>query len=155
MIQPADLARRTRAKNLQLFKNLWNNFCFVIIFGNFKTSVCQSDRTTSNPNAHASAGMTEQMEVKDFYNILGVSENATQEEIKRAYRELAKKYHPDASSETQRSRGKISKNISEAYDVLSNPEKRQKARPSHQSPLFFFIFFTAISPLLIIVHSSC
>ncbi len=65
------------------------------------------------------------MEVKDFYNILGVSENASQEEIKRAYRELAKKYHPDANPGNKEAENKF-KDISEAYEVLSNPEKRKK-----------------------------
>ena len=69
--------------------------------------------------------MTGQMEVKDFYNILGVSENASQEEIKRAYRELAKKYHPDANPGNKEAENKF-KDISEAYEVLSNPEKRKK-----------------------------
>ena len=65
------------------------------------------------------------MEVKDFYNILGVSENASQNEIKRAYRDLAKKYHPDANPNNKAAENKF-KDISEAYEVLSNPEKRKK-----------------------------
>ncbi len=59
---------------------------------------------------------------KNYYNILGVSKNATQEDIKKAYRRLAKKYHPDANKD-KNSEQKF-KEISEAYQVLSDPKKR-------------------------------
>lgn len=62
---------------------------------------------------------------KDFYDILGVAENASQDEIKRAYRKLAKKYHPDANPDDSEAEERF-KEISEAYRVLSDPERRQK-----------------------------
>ncbi|MCX7717018.1 MAG: molecular chaperone DnaJ [Candidatus Sumerlaeaceae bacterium] len=60
---------------------------------------------------------------ESFYNILGVSESASQEEIKRAYRQLAKKYHPDKNRGNKRAEERF-KQISEAYNVLSDPAKR-------------------------------
>jgi molecular chaperone DnaJ len=64
------------------------------------------------------------MEFKDYYQVLGVSRDADEKEIKKAYRTLARKYHPDinkdASSEDR------FKSINEAYQVLSDPEKRAK-----------------------------
>lgn len=61
---------------------------------------------------------------KDFYKVLGVSKDATEQEITKAYRKLARQYHPDLNK-TKEAEEKF-KNISEAYDVLSNKESRQK-----------------------------
>ncbi len=61
---------------------------------------------------------------KDYYEVLGVDRDADQDEIKKAYRELAKKYHPDRSDDPEA--GEKFKEISEAYDILSDPEKREK-----------------------------
>ncbi len=65
------------------------------------------------------------MEYKDYYEILGVDRNASQEEIKRAYRRLARKYHPDMNKGDATAEEKF-KEINEAHEVLSDPEKRQK-----------------------------
>jgi len=62
---------------------------------------------------------------KDYYAILGVSKTATPEETKRAYRKLARKYHPDLNSEDRDAEAKF-KDLNEANEVISDPEKRQK-----------------------------
>ena len=62
------------------------------------------------------------MEYKDYYQIMGVARDATQEEIKRAYRKLARKYHPDVSNEPD-AEARF-KEVGEAYEVLKDPEKR-------------------------------
>jgi molecular chaperone DnaJ len=62
---------------------------------------------------------------KDFYAILGVSEKATQDDIKKAYRKLAKKWHPDANQNDPKA-GDRFKEISEAYNVLGDEEKRKQ-----------------------------
>lgn len=64
------------------------------------------------------------MDYKDYYKILGVDKNATQAQIKSAYRKLAKKYHPDVDK-TQAASDKF-KEINEAYEVLSDKEKRDR-----------------------------
>lgn len=63
--------------------------------------------------------------MKDYYQILGVPRNATDDEIKKAYRRLAKKHHPDVTKGGKESEEKF-KEISEAYNVLSDPDQRKK-----------------------------
>ncbi len=62
---------------------------------------------------------------RDYYEVLGVSKTATADEIKKAYRKLAIKYHPDKNPGDKEAEEKF-KEAAEAYDVLSNEEKRQK-----------------------------
>ncbi len=62
---------------------------------------------------------------RDYYEVLGVSRNATQEEIKAAYRRLAKQYHPDRNPENRKEAEEKFKELSEAYEVLADPEKRR------------------------------
>ncbi|MEZ6133132.1 MAG: J domain-containing protein [Planctomycetaceae bacterium] len=65
------------------------------------------------------------MSQTDFYDVLGVPRSATADEIKRAYRKLAKQHHPDANPDDKTAQKKFS-DITEAYDVLSDDEKRRK-----------------------------
>src|SRR5579864_3384936 len=62
------------------------------------------------------------MQYKDYYQILGVTRDAEAEEIKRSYRKLARKYHPDVSKE--RNAEERFKEVAEAYEVLRDAEKR-------------------------------
>jgi len=65
------------------------------------------------------------MEYRDYYKILGVDKKASQDEIKKAYRKLAVKYHPDKNPNNDVAEDKF-KEISEAHEVLSDPEKRKQ-----------------------------
>ncbi|MCL1853097.1 MAG: DnaJ domain-containing protein [Peptococcaceae bacterium] len=65
------------------------------------------------------------MDYKDYYQILGISPGADDKTIKKAYRELAKKYHPDQNPNDKTAEAKF-KEISEAYQAVSDPSKRQK-----------------------------
>lgn len=62
---------------------------------------------------------------RDYYKVLGVEKNATKDEIKRAYRKLAQKHHPDANKNDPEAERRF-KEISEAHGILSNDEKRQE-----------------------------
>ncbi|PUZ20959.1 curved DNA-binding protein [Chitinophaga costaii] len=65
------------------------------------------------------------MNVKDYYKILGIEKSATEDEIKKAYRKMAKKYHPDKNPGNKEAEEKF-KEANEAYEVLSDAEKRKK-----------------------------
>ncbi|MEU4190338.1 molecular chaperone DnaJ [Kribbella sp. NPDC026611] len=62
---------------------------------------------------------------KDFYKVLGVAKTAEQDEIKKSYRKLARKYHPDANTGDATAEAKF-KEVSEAYDVVGDPKKRKE-----------------------------
>ena len=62
---------------------------------------------------------------RDYYEVLGVSRGASDEEIKKSFRKLARKYHPDVAKDKKQAEEKF-KEINEAYEVLSDPEKRKK-----------------------------
>jgi curved DNA-binding protein len=65
------------------------------------------------------------LEFIDYYKVLGVAKNASEQDIKKAYRKLARKYHPDVNQNNAEAERKF-KQINEAHEVLSNPENRKK-----------------------------
>ena len=67
------------------------------------------------------------MSKRDFYEILGVAKNAGEAEIKKAYRKMAIKFHPDKNPDDSSAEDKF-KEAAEAYEVLSSPEKRSRYR---------------------------
>jgi molecular chaperone DnaJ len=74
------------------------------------------------------------METRDLYKTLGVSKGASQEEIRRSYRKLARKFHPDANRDDPEAENRF-KEIQHAYEILSNPEKK---REYDEGPRTFF-----------------
>jgi len=79
------------------------------------------------------------MAIKDYYALLGVSPGASQEEIKRAYRSLAKRYHPDKNRGDPASEEKL-KEINEAYQILGDRGKRREYDFLFQRPRKHYIF---------------
>lgn len=70
----------------------------------------------------------------DYYQILGIDEQATEEQVKQAYRKLAKQYHPDLHPDDAKAEARF-KDIVEAYGILGNREKRKT-----YGKLFWFCF---------------
>ena len=64
------------------------------------------------------------MSKKDYYDVLGVSKSASKDELKKSYRKLAMKYHPDRNPDDSEASEKF-KELSEAYEILSDDQKRQ------------------------------
>src|SRR5207244_5742327 len=75
--------------------------------------------------AYKNKGLDQAMEYKDYYKVLNVSREASADEIKKAFRKLARKYHPDMNPSDKKAEAKF-KEINEAYEVLSDPDKRRK-----------------------------
>ena len=79
---------------------------------------------------------------KDFYEILGVKKDATKEEIRKAYKKLALKWHPDKNPENKKEAEEKFKEIAEAYSVLSDPDKRKEYDNRDSIPNFENFKFT-------------
>ena len=80
--------------------------------------------------------------MKNYYEILGVSKEATPEEIKKAYRKLSLKYHPDKNSSGEEK----FKEIAEAYDVLSHTDKKAKYDNAWVHPVSVTNYFKTTGP---------
>src|SRR3954447_10864788 len=82
-------------------------------------------RFESSSRPHPSRRIAMAVKFKDYYEVLGSSKNATEDDIRKAYRTLARKHHPDVNPGDKAAEEKF-KEINEAYAVLSDPEKRKR-----------------------------
>ena len=73
-------------------------------------------------------------EKRDYYEVLGIDRNASASEIKKAYRKLAKKYHPDTNPGDKEAEAKF-KEVTEAYEILSDSDRKStRLNSSHEIP---------------------
>ena len=76
--------------------------------------------------------------MSDYYKLLGVSKNANEEEIRKAYKKMALKWHPDKNQDNKEIAEEKFKEISRAYEVLSNPNKRNTYNITGNTEEFIF-----------------
>mgnify|MGYP000093293539 FL=1 len=94
--------------------------CFKERVDNKKIQCYISTRTNRIHNERVKIMVTK----TDYYDVLGINKNADEKTIKKAYRKLAKKYHPDINPGDSNAEAKF-KEVTEAYEVLSDPEKKK------------------------------
>src|SRR3989441_913197 len=82
-------------------------------------------QSRSKTHQHRALANCMPVQYKDYYEVLGVPRTASEEEVRKAFRRLARKYHPDVAKDKKHAEEKF-KEINEAYEVLSDPEKRKK-----------------------------
>ncbi len=100
------------------------------------SSVYQRDRGGPEACKTASEKFESMTENRDYYKILGVSESASVDEIKKAYRKLARKYHPDKNPDDKSAEDRF-KQVQEANEVLSDPAKRREYDMRRKNPFGF------------------
>jgi DnaJ family protein B protein 4 len=74
---------------------------------------------------------------KDYYKILGVDKGANDDQLKKAYRKMALKWHPDRNQDKKEKAEEMFKEVNEAFEVLSDPKKRQIYDQFGEVPSFF------------------
>ena len=104
-----------------------------MIRGLTRTAVSALTRKTDHQQARFISLSRALSARKDYYEVLGVSRNAPQKDIKKAYYQLAKKYHPDVNKDNPQAAKKFQE-ASEAYEVLSDDQKRSQYDSASRNP---------------------